>query len=158
MSPAPLTLTIGPATILFAWSADRWSHSVTIGDHTWESVEGPRAEDGDDRWPASPVLVELSRIQTALGPAIVGVGLAGRSHFSASITADPAVATHVRFEIACRYNERPGWLGSTYRGPHGTVVLSPAAGPPPPATVQWAYTFGGSGLTACDRPGNRSDS
>ena len=158
MPPAPLTLAHGPVTIVFTWSADRWSHRVTSGDETWESVEGPQAEDGDERWPASPVLVELSRIQTAHGAAILGVGLAGRSHFSASIAADPTAPDRIRFEIACRYNERPVWLGSTYRTPTGTMAISPPAGPLPPATVQWTYTFGAAGLTACDRPGNRSDS
>lgn len=151
-------LSIGPATILFTWSGDRWSHRVTIGTDTWESVEGPRPEDGDARWPAAPVLVELSRIETAHGPAILGVGLAGRSHFSASIGPDPAAADRPRFEIACRYNEQPVWLGSTYRGPHGAVAVGPGAGPPPPATVQWAYTFGARGPMACDRAADRSDS
>lgn len=158
MPHAPLTLTIGPVTVVFTWSGDRWSHRVTVGDAAWESVEGPRAEDGDERWPASPVLVELSRIDTSHGPAILGVGLAGRSHFSASIAPDPAAADRARFEIACRYNEPPTWLGSTYRAGAQTATVRPASAAPPPATVQWAYTFGAVGLAACDRTGNRSDS
>jgi len=158
MPPAPLSLSIGTVTVSFTWSGDRWSHRVSIaGGGTWESVEGPR-EDGDERWPASPVLVELSRIDTAGGPAILGVGLAGRSHFSASLGPDPSAADGARFEIACRFNEPPVWLGSTYRGPAGTAVVRPGAEPQPPATVQWAYRFGPGGLVACDRPGNRSDS
>jgi hypothetical protein len=157
--PAPVILTIGPVTVTFTWSGDRWSHRVTLADGgAWDSLEGPRPEDGDGRWPASPVLVELSRIETALGPAILGVGLAGRSHFSASIGPDPAGSPGVRFEIACRCHEGPLWLGSTYRGPAGIETIRPAAAPSPPATVQWAYTFAAAGLAACDRTGNRSDS
>ncbi len=157
MPPAPLLLAIGPVTIAFVWSGDRWSHRVTVGAETWHSVEGPR-DGGCERWPASPVLVELSRLDTPGGPAILGVGRAGRSHFSASIGPDPAAADRVRFEIACRFHEPPLWLGSTYRGPEEGEVVVAAAAPLPPATVQWAYSFGAAGLAACDRLGNRSDS
>lgn len=162
--PAPLTLAIGPCTVTFTWSGDRWLHRVTLAEEGgWESVEGPRPEIGDDRWPASPVLVELSRIDTPRGPAMLGVGLAGRSHFSACIGpaaegSAAAGAPGIRFEIACRYHDPALWLGSTYRGPAGLATIRPPATPPPPATVQWAYTFSAAGLAACDRIGNRSDS
>jgi len=113
----------------------------------WRSVEGPEASGGDPRWPASPVLVELSRLQTPRGPALLGVGSAGRSHFSASIDADPHLPDRLRFEVACRVQEPPAWLGSTYHGRGGIVRVTP--GPmsaAPPATVAWAYTFSSDGL------------
>jgi len=149
---APLTLVIGSVEVTFTWAGDRWTHRVTTGaGGTWQSVEGPRAEDGDPRWPASPVLVELSRLATAGGPAILGVGLAGRSHFSASIGPDPEHPDRIRFEIACRFNEPPVWLGTTYRGPAGIVSVRPRIeSPAPPATVQWGYAFGPAGLAAAD--------
>ena len=151
-SHAPFTLAIGPVTVTFTWATDRWSHRVTLrGGSAWDSVEGSRPEDGDDRWPASPVLVELSQLQTAHGPAILGVGLAGRSHFSASIGADPHHPDRVRFEIACRCNEPPVWLGSCYDGHGGRVAVRPGNEPPcPPATVQWGYSVGVEGITATD--------
>ena len=149
---APLTLAIGPTEIVFTWSGDRWTHHVATRDAgTWQSVEGPRPEDGDQRWPASPVLVELSTLQTAAGPAILGVGLAGRSHFSASIGPDPEQPDRIRFEIACRFNEPPVWLGTTSRGPAKTVFVRPRIeSPAAPATVQWGYSFGPAGLAAAD--------
>ncbi|MFM8635946.1 MAG: hypothetical protein ACKOEX_14250 [Planctomycetia bacterium] len=158
-TPQP-SITIGPVTVRFTWMGDRWSHEVSVGEgHVWRSVEGPRAADGDDRWPASPVLVELSPIETASGPAILGVGRAGRSHFSASIGADPIHPGHVRFEIACRVAEPPAWLGSTYHAAGGRVVVEPSDGPGNlPATIEWSYAFGAAGLVACDRPRNWSDS
>jgi hypothetical protein len=142
--------------VTFHWIGDRWAHAVEIKDvGRWQSVEGPEA-DGDDRWPASPVLVELSPLETCHGLAVLGVGLAGRSHFSASIGPASGEDGRVRFEIACRIVEPPARLGSTYAGSGkggDVVTLGPAAGPPPklPATVQWAYSFGPAGLAACDR-------
>ena len=161
LPPAPLTLAIGPVTITFTWAGDRWSHRVTLHDgRTWESVEGPRA-DGDPRWPASPVIVELSRLQTPRGEAILGVGLAGRSHFSASIGPDPRDPQTALFEIACRLIEPPTWLGSTYHGPSGTAAVAPPlAGLALPSTIQWSYSFSGRGLVLppCEPPRDRSDS
>ena len=165
MPHAPLSITIGPVLVRFTWAGDRWSHDVTVaGGGMWHSVEGPRADDGDARWPASPVLVELSPTDTAHGVAVLGVGLAGRSHFSASIAPDPAKPGRVRFEIACRVKDRPLWLGSTYTDAAGkSREIRPVvpAGLSLPATVEWGYSFGADGMdfaagavAACDRPGN----
>jgi hypothetical protein len=158
---APLTLAIGPVTVAFTWAGDRWSHRVTLRDGSvWESVEGPRP-DGDPRWPASPVIVELSRLETPRGAAVLGVGLAGRSHFSACIGPDPLDPDRALFEIACRCNEPPVWLGSTYHGPSGpAAVAPPLAGLTLPSTIQWGYAFSSRGLVLlpCDPPRDRSDS
>jgi hypothetical protein len=158
---APLSLAIGPVTVAFTWVDDRWSHRVTLRDgSTWQSIEGPRA-DGDPRWPTSPVIVELSRLQTPRGEAVLGVGLAGRSHFSACIGPDPRHPDRFLFEIACRSNEPPAWLGSTYRGPAGlTTIAPPLAGLALPATIQWGYAFSDRGLVLlpCEPPRDRSDS
>lgn len=159
MPPSPPPIRSGPVVVTFHWTGDRWTHRIEIENRgRWQSVEGPRA-DGDDRWPASPVLVELSPLDTPHGLAVLGVGLAGRSHFSASIGPAPGEDGRVRFEIACRVVEPPIWLGSTYAKAAKTgdaVTVRPTAIPPPklPATVQWAYSFGHAGLAACDGPEN----
>ena len=120
----------------------------------WTSLDGPFPPANDPRWPASPVLVELSRVSVprgdaAGGQAVVGVGLAGRSHFSASIAPDPHVADAIRFEIACRLHESPGWLGSTYRTADGLVQLTASdESTPLPRTVVWAYSIGPQGIAA----------
>jgi hypothetical protein len=161
MPPPPLTISIGLVTVTFVWTGDRWSHEVVIRDAgTWQSVEGSGTGTGDDRWPASPVLVELSAVETPRGPAVLGVGRAGRSHFSASVAQDPDHPGQVRFEVACRLAEPPLWLGSTYASAGGTATVRPKAATPAelPATVQWAYSFGAVGLAPCEPSGNRSDS
>ena len=154
-SRPPVQLATGPTAAVFTWNGDRWAHRITTGEATiWTSLDGPCPPANDPRWPASPVLVELSRVSVprgdaAGGEAIVGVGLAGRSHFSASIAPDPHVPDAIRFEIACRLNESPGWLGSTYRTADGLVQLTACDDSTSlPRTVVWAYSIGPQGIVA----------
>jgi hypothetical protein len=98
------------------------------------------------------VLVELSRVALPRGAAgggsaLVGVGLAGRSHFSASIAPDPQVADAIRFEIACRLHEPPLWLGSTYRAGGRLIQLTALDDVVIlPRTVVWTYSIGPEGV------------
>jgi hypothetical protein len=143
-------LATGPTAAVFTWNDDRWTHRITTGEATtWTSLDGPSPPANDPRWPASPVLVELSRVSVPRGDAaIVGVGLAGRSHFSASIASDPHDAGVIRFEIACRLHEPPGWIGSTYRQGDRLFRLIPLdESTALPRTVVWAYSIGPKGMT-----------
>ena len=151
----PLRIVAGRSVVEFSWHGDRWRHEVITAAGRWTSVEGPLDEAGDARWPASPVLVEVSLAALAGGSAVLGVGLAGRSHFSLAAAACPEVADSIRFEAACRVHEPPGWLGSSYRGPDGRIVRIAAAAAPPPATVAWSYTIGPQGV-AIAAPGAAS--
>ncbi len=160
---APLSIAVGTAdagvTVDFTWAGDRWQHTIVVRRPTggaaveaWESLEGAWPTDGDPRWPAAPVLVELSAVDLpqagpAGGRAVVGVGLAGRSHFSAAVATDPDRPGAVRFEIACRLVEPPGPLGSTYRLGGRVVRIAPRdASGPLPRTVTWSYSIGPDGL------------
>jgi len=154
-SRPPVQLAIGPTAAVFTWNGDRWAHRITTGEATiWTSLDGPCPPANDPRWPASPVLVELSRVSVprgdaAVDQAIVGVGLAGRSHFSASIASDPHDAGVIRFEIACRLHEPPGWIGSTYRQGDRLFRLTPLDDSTTlPRTVVWAYSIGPTGMTS----------
>ena len=154
-SRPPVQLATGPTAAVFTWNGDRWAHRITTGEATtWTSLDGPCPPANDPRWPASPVLVELSRVSVprgdaAGGEAIVGVGLAGRSHFSASIAPDPNDAGVIRFEIACRLHEPPGWIGSTYRQGDRLFRLTPLDNSTAlPRTVVWAYSIGPTGMTS----------
>ena len=156
-SRPPVQLATGPTAAVFTWSGDRWTHRITAGEATiWTSLDGPCPPANDPRWPASPVLVELSRVTLPRGDvaggqsmAIVGVGLAGRSHFSASIPPDSSMADAIRFEIACRVHEPPGWLGSTYRAGDRLVQLTAHDNSTAlPRTIVWAYAIGPQGIVA----------
>jgi len=154
MSPSSHpVITIGDTTVTFDWRGDRWGHRVAVGGSlVGESVEGSDGDMGDPRWPASPVLTEVMPTEAAGRPAIVGVGLAGRSHFSASFTPHPAVTDAVLVEIACRVQEQPGRLGSTYRTADGRLVRLAPLGEPHsdalPRTIQWSYAIGPRGIEA----------
>jgi len=151
-SPRPLTLSSGQIEVLFTWHGDRWHHSLHLrqADGTFRPAclqTAPATPDEDPNWPSSPALVELAEVSGPQGAAVVGVGKAGKTHFSASITAERDGG--ICFEIACRLTAPPGWLGSTYAassGPRLTItpvnaVLQGAAAapngrPPSPTLVQ----------------------
>jgi hypothetical protein len=142
-------LRTGATEIVFLHEHDRWRHVVALADGSRiESVEGPQNTAADPRWPASPALTEVSLVGAAGGAAIVGLGLAGRSHFSVSVAAHPDRPDTLLFEVACRIQEPPTWLGSTYRAADGgSMQAAPqAAGTDLPRTVQWSYAVGPDGV------------
>jgi hypothetical protein len=163
---SPVTLTAGSLTIAFDRRHDRWGHTVAVaGQIVAESVESPEDGAEDPCWPASPVLTEVMPTEAAGRPAVVGVGLAGRSHFSASFTPHPTLADGVLVEIACRVQEQPGRLGSTYRAVDGRLVRAVPCGQADadalPRTIQWSYAIGPQGIVAatgaaCDPPADAS--
>lgn len=88
----------------FGNAADRWSNRWILinGDVETEimtSVEGTPEQD----WPSSPPLQDISAHELPTGNAILGVGMAGKSHWSASVVA--AAETDdcqvIRCEWAC---------------------------------------------------------
>ena len=95
---------------------DRWQHSIqSLSGEFLASVEGLP----DQSWPPSPPLQDPSRHELEQGDAVLAVGMAGKSHWSASFLAqdDELVA-----ELACLLKGEdspeflgPEFLGSTYR-------------------------------------------
>lgn len=153
----PLILAFGAVEVRFEWRGDRWGHAIRFDETVdrpdgsgWRSVEGPLPH-GDDRWPASPVLVEIHAQGGPDGVAVIGLGLAGRSHFSASVGPDPRAPGSIRFDLAARIHAHPGSLGSTYRreGTDATTLRVeplPVADAPLPRTVEWSYRIGPTGI------------
>ena len=94
----------------FSWIGDRFEHQFLLdGTPVGGSVEG----EPDVNWPPSPPIQQISCEQIEGRPVILGVGSAGSGHWSISVE---ALATgEIRFELACRSNDRPAFLGSTYR-------------------------------------------
>jgi hypothetical protein len=145
-----MRLASGGIIVEFTWDADRWRHEIRTADGcVWSSVEG--VDDGaDPRWPQSPVLTEVSLEEVAGKSVLLGVGVAGRSHFSVCVTVHPDEENSLLFEAACRINSAAERLGSTYRGKDGRAVrIEPQTPlPAPPATVCWNYTVGPAGILA----------
>jgi len=148
-SRPPVALSAGRTGVVFTWHGDRWRHSVSIDGVPFATSREHTADGHDRSWPASPPLVELSTLETPNGPAILAVGLAGRSHFSASISPHPGEADTLLFEIACRIKDPPVWLGSTYLVADETVLMTASyPGDGLPATICWSYVMGPAGIRA----------
>jgi len=121
-TPAPQSLASLAASgaglaVQFAWLGDRYQHVVLLQRPDGStrpllaSVEGNAADD----WPESPPLQSLSIERLAEGrTAALLVGMAGRSHWSASIEARGDGGELV-FDLACRHRANLAQLGSRYR-------------------------------------------
>jgi hypothetical protein len=143
----PLTIAAGRVAVVFTWQADRWGHAVSIDGRPLADSLEDTADGRDGTWPASPPLVELSTVETPAGPAILAVGLAGRSHYSASISPHPVEPDTLLVEIACRIKEPPTWLGSTYAVAGEPLrIAGPTAAEPLPTTLRWSYVVGPAGI------------
>jgi len=113
------SLPVGEISLVveFLLRNDRYQRTVSVIDglgqnrRLLESIEG---ESGDD-WPESPPLQSLHVEDRPDGRQVaLLVGMAGRSHWSASI--EPAIdRAELVFDIACRHSAMPAWLGSQYR-------------------------------------------
>jgi hypothetical protein len=94
---------------------DRIRHRIEVeAADGWRSLTKSVEGTADQWWPASPPLQNL-HVETREGRDVVLlVGMAGRSHWSASvgISADGA---EIVFDLACRAAAEPDWLGSRYR-------------------------------------------
>ncbi|HEY2882539.1 MAG TPA: hypothetical protein VGJ15_08900 [Pirellulales bacterium] len=74
------------------------------------SLEG----NAENHWPTSPALQSVHVESRPEGKVALLVGMAGTSHWSASVLADTK-HDQIVFDIACRVKTEPRWLGSSYR-------------------------------------------
>jgi hypothetical protein len=146
----------------FIWHGDRFGQLISIVSPQGEpqpllqSIEGSPTDD----WPASPPLQSLS-IESLVGNrrAALLVGMAGRSHWSASVEAAPD-KSELDFDLACRHSTLPNWLGSRYRrlsgqapsvtihgedarvSQSGSIIsIEPALALAPQGTTRWRFVF-----------------
>lgn len=106
--------------VVFEKQQDRWLHRIqwVNCDETLivaNSIEGTSHEN----WPASPTFQEITQQELKGGVLLLGVGMAGRSHWSLSCssqTGDDPLQTSILMDIACLTKDLPaGWLGSSYQ-------------------------------------------
>ena len=165
-SYVPISFEIGRISVEFSWNNDRWHHCFRIDQkNCLQSVEkdGITQNNGNqtvphgisDTWPASPVITEVTPTKAMGRPALVAIGLAGRSHFSASLTASDAEKDSMLVEVACRAQEAPKWLGSTYfqygESPTDALIaIQPKAIDTfdKPMTILWSYRISVGGIEA----------
>ena len=103
----------------FRCEAGRYRHSICLRK-TSDEVLIDRWDDeplsSDEDWPASPPIQQLSLETIAGMPALLGVGQAGKSHWSISVETLTQARSQpaIRFDLACRCPAPPDWLGSSY--------------------------------------------
>jgi hypothetical protein len=110
--------------VVFAKSAeesDRWSHRVVLCNGDAETVLLTSVE-GDDQqtWPPSAPLQDISHHDLPGGEAVLGVGMAGKSHWSASVSVIQDNA--IFFDMACLIKQSGAAVGSQYRAQPGVHV------------------------------------
>jgi hypothetical protein len=97
-------------------TADRVSHRIEVLDSASRVLAELRSIEGtsSDEWPPSPALQSCSvqKIRPGVTAAFL-VGMAGKSHWSASVEAITGEGKLV-FDLACRLSSIPQWIGSTY--------------------------------------------
>ena len=109
--------------LVFEQSDDRWTHYWRSSTQTCQhafltSLEGTPDQD----WPASPPLQNVSRHALEQGDALLCVGMAGKSHWSASYSIETANQSGrpkwVKSDLAClrKDNLIEGVSGSTFVG------------------------------------------
>lgn len=113
-SGEPVELSGGPlGTLFFEWHKDRYQHRWTFDDpaETVASIES----DSSVVWPVNPPLQQIHQQSFGDGREIIfGVGMAGRSHWSASFTLVPDLKCWI-VELACRAPLKAESLLSSYR-------------------------------------------
>ena len=121
--PASVSLvtTDGGLRVDFFWEHDRFVHRVSGNDAVIRTHRGEL----DDDWPDAPPLQQLSLETIDGGEVILGVGSAGRSHWSVSVrTVETDHGQGLKFEWACRHKTRPRFLGTTYQREGETRIES----------------------------------
>jgi hypothetical protein len=107
---------------------DRYGHVIAYvaGDRATVCLTSELGRERDP-WPASPPLQQCSVERSSRGRELgLAVGMAGKSHWSQSVEADPTVPGLV-FDLACRVQHQPLWLGSSYRAAHPLEASSGAS-------------------------------
>ena len=155
-------------TTSFQFVDGRFRHSITLRDSDGKTIDhwDDEAQSDNDDWPASPPIQQLSLESIHGSSALLGVGQAGKSHWSISVEATLLDSKPVlKFDLACRCRAQPSWLGSTYQrlvsiadqvpmlrvidvepikpSADGTLILScevaPSPSPKYPTTFRWSY-------------------
>lgn len=149
-TPADVTLSSidGRLKILFQWQRDRFAQRLLVdGVEVGRSVEG----DAETAWPPSPPIQQLSRERIAGRDVVLGVGGAGRGHWSISVEPIAEDASAMKFDLACRGGGEDRSLGSEYElddsltltaidGELSGAKVVPTEGDA--STRQWSYRIG----------------
>jgi hypothetical protein len=99
----------------FVRRGDRYHHALDVWCHDrWQRVLQSHEDDGQQAWPPSPPLQQLTIENRGEDCSVaLAVGMAGASHWSLSAALHRA-ERRLEFDVACRCQTSPAWLGSSY--------------------------------------------
>ena len=112
--PDPISLSLPDSSLSlhFRWEVDRFVQSIDLCDG--RSLK-QTIEDNSQIWPAAPPIQQLSLEHIDHSPVALGVGSAGKSHWSMSAEIGRIAGKDCFvFDCACRVKEQPGFLGTAY--------------------------------------------
>lgn len=113
----------GGLAVGFHWIGDRYRHEIGVdeaGDFLPLLISAE--DDAEQSWPPSPPLQHLDIVSHENGIQVAFlVGMAGRSHWSASVELD-GEDREVRVDVACRADRQPSRLATTYRMAEGVTA------------------------------------
>ena len=107
-----VVLQAGRLQVGFHWHRDRYAHTVGfVENERFSPLLASREGNGEELWPASPVLQAIQVDTTGGRQVAMLVGMAGRSHWSVAVELDTALS-RLRFDVACRVKDEPPAGGS----------------------------------------------
>jgi hypothetical protein len=112
----------------FHWHTDRFAHSIGVLDEgrlvpLMASIEGSAS----DRWPPSPPIQSVHTEQHGNETVLMLLGMAGHSHWSASVQLDRERQT-AKFDVACRIKSDDETSAATTLGSQYRTMTDPVTG------------------------------
>lgn len=123
--------------VSFPGRGDRFGHVVSIvcGDEIVPCMVSLEGDDSEE-WPDSPPIQQLSIEQRKTGAVGLGVGQAGKSHWSVTVETF-AEERRIDFHVACRLKMHPAQISSRYASLLGEGIEPTSVDP-----YTWSWTAG----------------
>lgn len=107
---------------IFYQIGDRFTHQVILRSGNQSKTLLTALEGApDETWPPSPPLQQLSIETRGESQVALLVGMAGKSHFSASVESFPGQC-RLEFDVAARVHTTPKQIGSAYQMPEASLL------------------------------------
>lgn len=109
-----ISLETSDLNLQFSRHGDRYHLRTLIGDNLiFDTHDGS----DEEAWPAAPPLQQLYQQMLPTGPAVLGVGAAGRTHWSASFSVREAGLIWLEYaaRVSRTWHPSDEWLGTSFR-------------------------------------------
>lgn len=123
--------------VSFPRRGDRFGHVVSIvsGEEIVPCLVSLEGDDSEE-WPDSPPIQQLSVEERPTGAVALGVGQAGKSHWSVTVETF-AAERRIEFHVACRLKMHPAQISSRYASLMGENVAPSSFDP-----YTWSWQVG----------------